>query len=96
MVKLGCLILSMVEGNLVGRGQLISFGDGMGCDAYSSFISYSMTLHINRLSSTTYLRGDSVEFLFNLYTCVLIMFLVASGFEINLGCYIILPEAVRK
>ena len=40
MVKLGCLILSMVEGNLVGRGQLISFGDGMGCDAYSSFICY--------------------------------------------------------
>ena len=40
MVKLGCLILSMVEANLVGRGQLISFSDGMGCDAYSSFISY--------------------------------------------------------
>ena len=40
MVKLGCLILSMVEGNLVGRGQLISFGDGMGCDTCSSFISY--------------------------------------------------------
>ena len=96
MVKLGCLILSMVEGNLVGRGQLISFGDGMGCDTCSSFISYFDNSSYKPLVQYDLYRGDSVEFLFNLYTCVLIMFLVASGFEINLGCYIILPEAVRK
>jgi len=96
MVKLGCLILSMVEMNLVGRVNLFLLVMGWAVILIHHSYPISITLHINRLSSTTYLRGDSVEFLFNLYTCVLIMFLVASGFEINLGCYIILPEAVRK
>ena len=87
MVKLGCLILSMVETNLVGRVNLFLLVMGWAMMLIHHSYAILIILHINRLSSMTYLQGDFVEFLFNLYTCVFITFLVASGFGINLGCY---------
>ena len=80
MVKLGCLILSMVETNLVGRVNLFLLVMGWVVMLIHHSYAILIILHINRLSSMTYLQGDFVEFLFNLYTCVFITFLVASGF----------------
>ena len=57
MVKLGCLILSMVEMNLVGRVNLFLLVMGWAVMLIHHSYPISITLHINRLSSTTYLQG---------------------------------------